>query len=489
MRTRIAVLLVALSASCTQTNTERRLAPRDLPTIGPDAAKTPRVTPKVAGGSQPAKPGVEVAEFLAVPPERVLEDQVFAFLQKLLEFRSRARLLAVVPGTTLMARLQYCLCRIQLRRAAQIIPELERLTRDHPTNATVWRILGIAYGEVKQLDQEIQAFQKCYEVDVPGQRTCQNVIPVLGERMLARPALRDAAIGFMREQLAKGPEFMWAAVRLVDVLSAGERHAEGLVCVDAALLRAPDSALLKYRKAVVLFDLHRLKEAVAILEPLVDHQEFGLYAKEHLVRSYLLEKRQVDAQKLVDQLLLVEGIDEKLKTLYRHLASQVSTGQLGLVDVYSILRGCDSLKVCLHCLEELIEKNRQRPQIMERALHIAFNSDHPLLRIEALGHLADLSSQPLVDLRAGFSDVEAKVRAMAAMVSPVVAQRNPAKRTVVVAMVFEAMEKELEKDAYAFRILHKAMGALTGVEMEFPFGTAKDLELRRDLVKAWKDRE
>lgn len=470
--------------------TKRRLAPRELPTvvqwrdpvIKPSPRKVDPVTP-----TQPAKPAVEIAAFSAVPAARVLEIEVFEFLQKTLAAKDgRAALSAVDPGTTLAERLQYCLCRIQLGLPTKVIPELERLTRDHPNNPTVWRILGIGYRQVAKTGEEINAYRRCYDLDSPEHLVCPNVIRVLGTTMLDSPAHGDGAVAFLREELAKGPEFEWAARRLAILLSSQERHGEGLFCLEAGLLRNPRSALLRYSKGAILFDLHRLDAAKAVLEPLLDNEVVGKYAKEYLLRTHLLSGEIGRAKTLCQELQALEGLDDQHRELYRNLSNQLNRGDLGVVDCYAILRGHKSMKVRLGVLGKLA-RNEKSPAVASRALLIAANSGEALMRIQALRLLVSLSGQPLVDLQGGFRDTDSKVRAMAATVAAGLAGQDSRHKSALVTMVLETLA--VEKDPYAFRSLHQAMQELTGAIIEIPFGGAKDPEQRRRLLKAWRDRK
>jgi hypothetical protein len=125
--------------------------------------------------------------------------------------------------------------------------------------------------------------------------------------------------------------------------------------------------------------------------------------------------------------------------------------------------------------------------VATRALQIAANSTEPLLRIEAIRLLASSSNQPLKDMEFGFLDADAKVRAMAATVSPALVKQTPALRPALAKMVLKAMAAE--QDAYAFRSMHEAMRGITEVLLEIPFGAAKDPEQRSKLVKAWRDQQ
>ena len=484
MRIRIAVLLIALSASCAQQTSLLRLAPRSLPKLA--GGQDSPIGARAVGDEikQPARPVVEVSEFSAVPDAQVSETEVFSFLEQQLAAKDRAKLIAVGPGSSLLERLRYCLCRIQLGQTAKVMPELERLTRDHPKNPAPWRTLGIGYRQLNKSDQEIYAYQQVYKLDGPGHEVCPSVIRVLGDSMLASPSHQDSGIAFLREELGKGVEFAWAGRRLADVFSLQERHVEGLFCLDAALGRDPDSAILRYRKGVMLFDMYRLVAAKKLLSPLVEHELVGVYAKEHLLRCHLLSREMEMARKLSRELLAIENVGAQRKILYQNLAEQVTRGELGVVDCYSVLRGHKSIKVRIGVLGMLASRGKTIG-VASRALQIAANSTEPMLRIEAIRLLASSSGQPLKDMEFGFLDMDAKVRAMAATVSPALVKQTPALKAALTKMVLNAMETE--QDAYAFRSMHEAMRAITGTLMEIPFGAAKDPEQRNKLAKAWRD--
>jgi len=478
-----------MSAGCAPPTANARLAPRQLPDVAPGPAR-PEVRPpsvpsdKGATPAVPAKPAVEVAEFSAVPAATVLEVVVFKFLEDLLARKDRAALEAVEPGSTLEERLKYCLCRIQLGSAAKMVGELERQARDHPDNPAVWRLLGIAYHQVKQTAKEIDAYRRCYKLDSPKHAVCPNVTRVLGDTVLAKASYASEALAFLREELAAGPEFEWAARRLADLLGRQERHAEALFCVEAGLARNPSSGLLRYTKGVLLFDLYRLDAAKAVLEPLLANKVLGKYAKEYMFRVCLLKGEIAQARKLCEELLAMDGLDEQHKKLYTAMSDQVTRGDLGVVDCYAVLRGHKRIKVRVDVLGKLARNDA--PSVATRALRIAANSQEAFMRVEALRLLVRRSSQPVADLKVGFADLDAKVRAMAATVAGAMSKTHPRRVSELVPMVLETLAAE--KDSYAFRALHQALCELTGITVALPFGAAKDPEERSRLVKSWRER-
>ena len=126
------------------------------------------------------------------------------------------------------------------------------------------------------------------------------------------------------------------------------------------------------------------------------------------------------------------------------------------------------------------------PSVATRALRIAANSQDAFMRVEALRLLVRRSSQPVADLKVGFGDQDAKVRAMAATVAGQMSKTHPRHVSALIPMVLDTLGAE--KDSYAFRALHVALSELTGISMELPFGAAKDPDKRDQLVKAWRER-
>ena len=129
-------------------------------------------------------------------------------------------------------------------------------------------------------------------------------------------------------------------------------------------------------------------------------------------------------------------------------------------------------------LRQVVEQDNVR--VREHSLRIAFNSESPVLRAEALILLMPQSTQPLVNVRAGLKDHDGKVRGTAA----ILAAAAKTDRDKLAGLLLEFMVNE--SDAYAFRQMHTALGRLTGAKIELPIGAAEDPEQRRGVLEQWQ---
>lgn len=489
LRTRITLLFFVLSASCTQPMSGR-LAPRELP----DLVESPNPGGESAAGSSGAAAkqpgGAPVVAMPPVPAATFTEAEVFEFVDQLLA-RGGTELAAVPPGTTLVDRLRYCLCRLHLDQSAVALPELQRLSEQHPDNPVVLRLLGVASEEADETHAAITAYRRSYDLDRKRTpRLVPTVARSLGDAMLLSPAHREAGIEFLREEIATGSQFVFAAAKLSAVYKALENFVECMACLDAGLKRDPDSLQLIFYKGLAELELHHIPKAVEILTPLAEHPVYGMETSWCLARAHFLAARFDAAQTAIDRLVAIKDLTGAERQRFTNMRDRILKAKVEGATTYKIweccviLRGHPRIKLRLKVLGYLA---KQKPKVASLGLKIASNSDNPLLRVEALRLLVLRATHPLEDLEIGFGDTDSRVRAMAAELAAVLAKKTPERQPALIVMVMEALAKEA--DSYAFGNMHDALGSLTGVKIEMPYGGAKDPEKRAAVVKAWRERK
>jgi tetratricopeptide (TPR) repeat protein len=479
-----------LLACCSQPYARGRLAPRGVPGISDREPNRGERSVATRGTRDDAGNPVAPATALAkVPAARVTETEVLAHVETLGARYGRAGLMALEPGDTLVDRLRYCTSRVILERTKEVLPELQRLAADHPDNPLVWRQLGWAHYWVDDQDAARRCMRQAYTLaKLDGCQTCPHLPSFFGQLLIERRGTREEGVKLLRNELAEGTDYARACWTLAKHFSAREQHVQALACMDAALARAPGDTKLRVGKAKVLLDLHRPDEVLALLEPLLRESTPDRFAVETVMRARFLKAEFGAALALVDLLLNRSDLtaDEKqdLQTRREEIAEAKRIGRKKLIrdwEVFAVLRGHPELQTRRLMLRNVVGQKNVR--IRERALFIAFNSESPALRADALILLIPTSTDPMVNVRAGLKDENGNVRGTAA----ILAAGARKDRDKLAGLVLEFLAKET--DGYAFRQMHTALGKLTGVTVELPFGAAEDPKQRAVIVAAWQKTE
>ncbi len=461
-----------------------RLAPKGVPRISDtDTDVAPRPATQ---NNEPIEPDAVVTSMPKVSAARILEADVISFVKSLHAQYGRAGLIAVKPGETLIDRLRYCTSRVMLERTKEVLPELERLAVDHPENPVVWRQLGWGKYWANDRDGADRCMRKAFELARrDGFATCPALPSFLGKLLLERSETQEEGVRLLRNELAEGQDYRRACWTLAAYFSRREQHIDALSCLDAAMERKPADQEFILGKAQVLLDIHRSEDVLKVLEPLLRKTPPDRYAIDTMLRARVLRKEFDEALALMDQLLSrTEVTPAERKDLQARREGLVEAKKVGfkkrLLDweVYAVLRGHPDLRERRHMLRQVVEQDNVR--VREHSLRIAFNSESPVLRAEALILLMPQSTQPLVNVRAGLKDHDGKVRGTAA----ILAAAAKTDRDKLAGLLLEFMVNE--SDAYAFRQMHTALGRLTGAKIELPIGAAEDPEQRRGVLEQWQ---
>ncbi|GAB4159320.1 MAG: hypothetical protein Fur0037_26560 [Planctomycetota bacterium] len=284
-----------------------------------------------------------------------------------------------------------------------------------------------------------------------------------------------------REALAAAADPSGPALDLVDWLAARERLAEGLPVLDAALARKPGDPVLLRRRADLLRDLGRRKEALAILAASfrdADDPEILLDTAE----MAWLEGDRDGARQALDRLLRRHGASPyverhagRLAVLDDELRREPAPRRILIRDLLANLRGATRPGDRAAALEILASAGGEAAS---RACAIALADQSALVRASGM-RLAVLEEAAMAKLvEAALADPSALVRAAAATR----ALELGVERAVPLLIAAIAAEE----DSKTFATMHQILKRLCPDGPEARIGAEEDPAERAALAAAWR---
>lgn len=288
----------------------------------------------------------------------------------------------------------------------------------------------------------------------------------------------------LRREVATGPDPVPAAMELAQWLIHAERHADALAVVMAALERKPGDPRLMGGRAILLRDLGRRSDALAVLTELCG----GRPAKE-LHPSVLCERAELEwqagrnavARDLLSSLEQAHAGDPWLVENAQMLAALTTAvakpapPRPSARDLLGDLRGASDPQRRMAVYKFLREAG---PAVRHQATCVAAHDPHPALRAAAIhDSVVEPGALGAVCL-AGLRDPDAFVRRAAA--------RRTKDLPAAAAAAILVAALAVENDPEAFAALHEELAERQPGGPALPFGAAADAEVRRAVAAAWQ---
>jgi len=396
-----------------------------------------------------------------------------------------AALEMIEPGTSVESRLRFALSRQELGRDAEATKALVALTGEVPGCALAWLLLGEVRAESGDAKAAVACLRQARQVErEQGAKPHPNLNYELG-RALLQTEEDEEGIRLLREELAAGSNRVAAAELLAGVFGEVGDFEQALACLDAVLDDVPDSPPLLIAKADLLADMLRFAEARALLEK----------AKPQLTPATWLFRRAVFLQKQGDQRAALASLDvlqqqhggepqvqaamDNVHSLRTEVQADVTAGartRRSERELLGILRFAEQPMERVDAAALLCAK--ARAAVVPAAMRWALRDRHEAVRIAAIQNGIARCENPVALVETGLEDGAASVRAATA----VVAARLPARS--VFGVLVGAVERETDPDA--FRTLHRALGLVSGRDVDMPFGGERDGETRRKVAGEWR---
>lgn len=281
----------------------------------------------------------------------------------------------------------------------------------------------------------------------------------------------------LREELARGPHPVRAALELCDHLTAVELFGDAAAVCAAALLREPDHVDLRLLEARLLHDRWQLDAAAAALDELLARRPD--LAPARVQRAEIERARGASA---AGRAVLAE-LDpndpwcadhaRRLDELRRDLLSERSA--LTPRDLLAMVRGAPGIDARMQALEAMLAV----PATRDAAIRVGFLQEAPVLRVLAIRAIPGDDPALADDLTAAAADPDARVRATAFVRTADLPELGPAVRLLSSALA-------AEEDPYAFRAAHDALVARLGPRVTLPPGGEHDPTVRNAVERAWR---
>jgi hypothetical protein len=211
------------------------------------------------------------------------------------------------------------------------------------------------------------------------------------------------------------------------------------------------------------------------------------------VRAKLFARDYPRVVSLIDTYLVRPDLGEQDRETYIETRKQavraLDTGArlVSTFEFAALIRGGKDLDSRLRALKTMATRSGPdaagfKVEDARLAVFIAFRTEEPTLRAEALRLGIAVFEDPDQVLLEGLRDPDAFVRGMAAAL---VSELDPRPTSLEAPLMARL---SVEADAYVFRQLHEALRVLTGADILLPFGAAENPEGRQKIAQQWRDR-